>query len=171
MWIFEEKQQLSGFWWIIILIVVISLASIFIPFLIDNSNAEIITQIIWITVIVDLLVIIMITKIFRFLIIQADDNELRFGFPPFVVKIPYDQIKSATLLKYNFWQAGGIGIRLGKGRRWNYIARIGYAVEINWGEKKKHAFSISNHEELSKVLSDFLREKFKKMPEFLSNNS
>jgi hypothetical protein len=171
MWIFEEKQQLSGFWWIIILIVVISLASIFIPYLIDNSNAEIITQIIWITVIVDLLVIIMITKIFRFLIIKADDSELRFGFPPFVVKIPYGQIQSATLLKYNFWQAGGIGIRFRKGRRWNYIAKIGYAVEINWGGKKKHAFSISNHEELSKVLSDFLREKFKKMPEFLSNNS
>ncbi len=167
MWLFEEKQQMAGFVWVIILILAITIAAVVIPFIFVPEDISELKVVIPFVLTIDIVIIFVLTYFFRFLYVRADEEKLEFGFRPFIVSIPFDQIKSARLVEYGLWRAGGLGIRLGRGGRWNYIAKIGRMVEVDWGDNKKHGFSIRNHEELSRVFRDYVGDKFTIAPEFI----
>jgi hypothetical protein len=159
MWLFEEKQQLAGFWWIITFLVVIPVIVLWLSISSTTNVIEELTVTVWIVIIMDIIIVTTLISIFRFLHVRMDEEHLEFGYPPFIVKIPLSQIQSVRLVSYNFWNTGGYGVRLGHGKRWCYIARLGPAIEIDWGKGRKHAFSIDDHESLAVVLSDFLRDR------------
>lgn len=162
---------MAGFVWVIILILAITIAAAVIPFLFVPEDISELKVVIPFVLTIDFVIIFVLSYFFRFLYVRADEEKLEFGFRPFIVKIPYDQIKSARFVNYGFWKAGGLGIRLGQGGRWNYIAKIGHMIEIDWGENKKHGFSIRNHEELSQILHDYLKDKFTEAPKFLQKKA
>lgn len=160
MWIFEEKQQLTGFWWIIAFVLINTSIIIWLPFILSPGYVLKLSTVIWIVIIVDLIILILVITIFRFLHVRMDEEHIEFGYTPFIVKILFDQIRTARLVKHTFWQTGGFGVRLDQGKRWCYTARLGPTIEIDWDKQRRHAFSIFDHERLAVALKDFLGDRF-----------
>ncbi|HOO97812.1 MAG TPA: hypothetical protein PKV16_06450 [Caldisericia bacterium] len=160
MWIFEEKTQMTGFWWIILLVFLATIAPLVLAYVFgDLSSFAEIKPLLSIVLILDVALFGFLLGIMRYLVVRFDEKTLEFGFHPFVVKVPFDKIQSIRIKKYSFWQTGGFGIRLGANRRWNYVARTGWFVEVDWAENKRHGFSITDCEAFYGGIKDFLGDR------------
>jgi hypothetical protein len=97
--------------------------------------------------------------IFHKMTIRLDSQTLRFGFAPFVVKVPLEKITRVAVAKYGIGKTWGLGIRLTFGGRFVYNTFWGDAIEVDWAGRK-HAFSIHEPEK-------FMAELGKLRPELL----
>jgi hypothetical protein len=92
---------------------------------------------------------LIISKLFVNLYIRINDNNLSFGYSLFqgkwIIEIPYDEIKMIRFRKKGFWS-----IQFCK--RYFFISRTGYVVEVDWKDKKQNGFSIIDHESFFKEL-------------------
>lgn len=77
------------------------------------------------------------------------------AFGPLGVDIPVKEITAVRIIQLGFWKSGGIGIRWVGWNRWNYVAALGPAVEIQWGEKFR-TFTTANPDRVKEALLQVL---------------
>ncbi len=100
-----------------------------------------------------LILLVFVDLVFSRFEVRIDDKGLSFGYRPFMVKVPLEEIKQVSLQTSNFWTTGGIGVRYGYGSRWNYVAFWGPLVEIDWGCQRKHGFSTKSPDRVMAALA------------------
>lgn len=89
--------------------------------------------------------------IFSKMIITLDSEMLRFGFPPFVIKVPINEITRIAPDKAGFGKTFGIGIRLMIGGRILYNTFWGNIIEVDFAGKR-YAFSCRNPEKFMEAM-------------------
>ena len=83
--------------------------------------------------------------IFSKMTITLDEEMLRFGFAPFVIKAPVNEITRIAQSKAGFGRTFGIGIRIMLDGRILYNTFWGNIIEVDFAGKR-YAFSCKNPE-------------------------
>lgn len=92
------------------------------------------------------LVILGVTlAIFSKMVVTLDGEMLRFGFPPFVIKVPVDKVTRIAQSKAGFGRTFGIGIRYMIDGRILYNTFWGNIIEVDFAGRR-YAFSCRNPE-------------------------
>ena len=94
-------------------------------------------------------VYMLVSKIYKQMVIRMNENYLSFGYLLFqgkwIIEIPYDEIEMIRFRKRGYWS-----IQLCK--RYFFISKTGYVVEVDWKDKKQNGYSIIDHESFFKEL-------------------
>lgn len=83
--------------------------------------------------------------IFSKMVITLDQEMLRFGFAPFVIKVPIDKVTRIAPSKAGFGRTFGIGIRYMLDGRILYNTFWGSIIEVDFAGRR-YAFSCRNTE-------------------------
>ncbi len=152
--LYEEKYTVKTIVWVSIIAGLIIIASS-VAVWFSVPKTEELWPIILINALAVLPAIFLLSVMTRFMV-RIDEKTLSFGYPPIIIRIPLEQIDSITFTKVGFLSSGGIGIRLSSGGGWNYVTFWGDLARVEWGNGRRHGFSIKNPEEAKRILGKLL---------------
>lgn len=89
--------------------------------------------------------------IFSKMTVTLDEEMLRFGFAPFVIKAPVNEITRIAQSKAGFGRTFGIGIRYMLDGRILYNTFWGNVIEVDFAGKR-YAFSCKNPEKFMEAM-------------------
>lgn len=95
--------------------------------------------------------------IFSKMVITLDDKMLRFGFPPFVIKVPVGKVTRIAQSKAGFGRTFGIGIRIMIDGRILYNTFWGNIIEVDFAGRR-YAFSCRNPEKFIEAFKNLRPE-------------
>jgi hypothetical protein len=147
--LFEEKQNGLALFLGIALVLSITI-SIIVAYMIISAGENIIPALI--PMVIAIIVLLPCLFIFGKMTIRLGSNTLRFGFAPFNVKIPVDQISRIALTRAGFGKTWGLGIRLSLNGRFYYNTFWGSVIEVDF-PGKRYGFSIKDEQGFLKAFN------------------